>query len=505
MANERFIGGDQLTAADEMRFYFHKSVMNNELIGGKGAYQISNAQKAESGPSFGPIQYDVGGNTDGRILLEKIAKQAVDGQGKRFIDDAELAQVKSHLYKSFKRFSDADQSVYNSLKPQLDQALNSEQGRTLIHQDYLMALDKKVAHLHEVIGSIKNPENKAALEQNPLAQMMIIDTENQFGVKVNQGLKAFLNRSETDGSVKVPYSGQNVSVNGQIGLEDIIRYKLETAYGQTDAGCRDLLRRTSNIINAVGVDNINLTAEDDAFLKTGLKDFLVQNGHSTKMLEAPALSGLKALANSQQNFQQIQNPTQPYNRSELNTSQAQTASIGGFGSNSSTDPELANLTNLNQTSTFAASDSRSGDAVNAALKMDADQPKIAAQPFTDPNHPANGLHASITEKFRAFSEGRGVPFAEPAERICAALTVAGMKEGMTAVDGIYPHKTSPEFMAKQAANPVDRMAIIDSQVATKTPVETSQEQAQQVMQAQEMQALARSQQQAQKHSGPSMG
>ena len=130
---------------------------------------------------------------------------------------------------------------------------------------------------------------------------------------------------------------------------------------------------------------------------------------------------------------------------------------------------------------------------------------IAAQPFTDPNHPANGLHASITEKFREFSEGRGVPFAEPAERICAALTVAGMKEGMTAVDGIYPHKTSPEFMAKQEGNPVDRMAIIDSQVATKTPVDTSQEQAQQVMQAQEMQALARSQQQAQKHSGPSMG
>ena len=134
--------------------------MVNELSGGRGAYKISNAEKAASGPSFGPIQYDIGGNNEGRNLLERIAREAAELKGNRFISDNEIKQMKIHLYKPFNKMSAEDKQVYQNLKPKLNQALASETGISLINRDYVKVLNKKIDKVNEIISNIQNPEKQ---------------------------------------------------------------------------------------------------------------------------------------------------------------------------------------------------------------------------------------------------------------------------------------------------------------------------------------------------------
>lgn len=297
MTNERFTGGDSLQPGT-MEYYVHRAMMKNELRNGQGAYEISNAQRAASGPSFGPFQYDIGANQDGRNLLERIAANATDAAGNRIIDDTELADIRKHLYKPFSQFSEDDLKVYNRLKPELDQMLSTTAGQEAINSDYLTRLDTKIKHMDEVIDGIGNEANKKFLQDSPLAKLIILDTQNQYGPAVNDGLKQLAGMSSTDPAMDMPGRKSNpekISVQGDFGLEDMIRYKLETQYGQNDGGARDVLRRISNLVDSVGAENVKLSDEDKKFLESGLRQYLVDNGRDPEMLKDPALKGLRDL------------------------------------------------------------------------------------------------------------------------------------------------------------------------------------------------------------------
>ncbi|WP_226470236.1 peptidoglycan-binding domain-containing protein [Luteimonas panaciterrae] len=297
MTNERFTGGDSLQPGT-MEYYVHRAMMKNELRNGEGAYEISNAQRAASGPSFGPFQYDVGANQDGRNLLERIAGTATDAAGKRIIDDTELADIRAHLYKPFSQFNEDDLKVYNRLKPELDQMLSTTAGMEAINSDYITRLDTKIKHMDEVIDGIGNEANKKFLQDSPLAKLIILDTQNQYGPAVNDGLKQFAGMSSSDPAMDMPGRKANpekIQVQGDFGLDDMIRYKLETQYGQNDGGARDVLRRISNLVDSVGAENVKLSDEDKKFLESGLRQYLVDNGRDPEMLKDPALKGLRDL------------------------------------------------------------------------------------------------------------------------------------------------------------------------------------------------------------------
>ena len=237
----RFTGGDHLKPEDGLKYYIHQAMMVNELSGGRGAYKISNAEKAASGPSFGPIQYDIGGNNEGRNLLERIAREATDSKGNRFISDNEIKQMQIHLYKPFNKMSAEDKQVYQNLKPKLNQALASEIGISLINRDYDKALDDKVDKVNNVISKITNPDNKKFLQSNMQAQVFIADIRNQYGDKVNDALKEFLSQSKEDNGVRLP-GGRQVKVEGKLDMEDLKNFRMNTAYGvkhPTDARRRD--------------------------------------------------------------------------------------------------------------------------------------------------------------------------------------------------------------------------------------------------------------------------
>lgn len=298
MSGPTFTGGDTLTPGT-MEYFTHRAMMRNELANGEGAYQISNAQKAASGPSFGPFQYDVGANQHGRDLLESIATSAKDGQGHRYLSDAELKSVKDHLYKPFAQYSAADKAVYDNLKPKLDAMLASKEGIQQINDDYLPKVDAKVKAMNAIVDGVGNPANREFLKNSPVGQLIVLDTANQYGPAVNNGLKEFIDHTSADKAMKMPgrSDGATIGVQGDLGLEDLIRYKLETQYGQKDDGARDVLRRISNIVDAVGVDEVkkNLSQEDKTFLETGLKTYLEDHHHNPAILNDPQLKGLAKL------------------------------------------------------------------------------------------------------------------------------------------------------------------------------------------------------------------
>ena len=237
----RFTGGDHLKPEDGLKYYIHQTMMVNELSGGHGAYKISNAEKAASDPSFGPIQYDIGGNNEGRNLLERIAREAIDSKGNRFISDNEIKQMQIHLYKPFNKMSAEDKQVYQNLKPKLNQALASETGISLINRDYVKVLNKKIDKVNEIISNIQNPENKKFLQSSMQAQVFIADIRNQYGDKVYDTLKEFLSQSKEDNGVRLP-GGRQVKVEGKLDMEDLKNFRMNTAYGvkhPADARRRD--------------------------------------------------------------------------------------------------------------------------------------------------------------------------------------------------------------------------------------------------------------------------
>ncbi len=258
----RFTGGDHLKPEDGLKYYIHQTMMVNELSGGRGAYKISNAEKAASGPSFGPIQYDIGGNNEGRNLLEQIAREATDSKGNRFISDNEIKQMQIHLYKPFNKMSAEDKQVYQNLKPKLNQALASETGISLINRDYDKALDDKVNKVNNVISKITNPDNKKFLQSNMQAQVFIADIRNQYGDKVNDALKEFLSQSKEDNGVRLP-GGRQVKVEGKLDMEDLKNFRMNTAYGVKHPS--DARRRDNNIEEITAPTRTKSLSQTDKF------------------------------------------------------------------------------------------------------------------------------------------------------------------------------------------------------------------------------------------------
>ena len=258
----RFTGGDHLKPKDGLKYYIHQAMMVNELSGGHGAYKISNAEKAASGPSFGPIQYDIGGNDKGQQLLERIAREATDSKGNRFISDNEIKQMQIHLYKPFNKMSAEDKQVYQNLKPKLNQALASEAGISLINRDYVKVLNKKTDKVNEIISNVQNPENKKFLQSDIQAQVFIADIRNQYGKKVNEALVEFLSKSKEDNGVRLP-GGRQVKVEGKLDMEDLKNFRMNTAYGVNHPA--DARRRDKHIEDVTAPTREKTLSQADKF------------------------------------------------------------------------------------------------------------------------------------------------------------------------------------------------------------------------------------------------
>lgn len=298
MSDRRFSGGDAFPR-DSMEYRTYLIMMKSELRNGAGAYEMSNAVSARSGPSLGPFQYDIGSNQHGRNLLESIAVSAIDAQGHRILSDQELQSIKDHFYKPFSEFTPADSTLYDQLKPKLNAALSSDAGVKAIDADFVPKVRQKVYAMNATVDDMTEGPNKNFISNSDVAKLVLIDTKNQYGNAVNDGLKKFISLTSADAAMDMPgrHQGATIKVEGAFGLADMIRYKLETQYGQTDRGARDVLRRVAHCVEAAGVENVKtgLSEEDKEFFKSGLETYLKDRGRDTRMLDAAELTTLAEL------------------------------------------------------------------------------------------------------------------------------------------------------------------------------------------------------------------
>ncbi|WP_266171070.1 peptidoglycan-binding domain-containing protein [Dyella subtropica] len=541
MSNETFSGGDALEPGT-MQYYTHQAMMRNELAGGHGAYQISNAQKAASGPSFGPFQYDIGANQHGRDLLESIATDAKDAQGSRIISDQDLSNIKQHLYKPFRSFSAEDRDVYEQMKPKLDQTLSSSAGIQAINRDYLPVLDAKVKTMNDAVAGIQNDANRNFLQGSPVAKLIVLDTANQYGSTVNDGLKALLNMSKDDPAMPMPgrTSPATIKVEGELGLEDLIRYKLETQYGQSNSGAKDVLRRISNIVEAVGVDEVkaNLSAEDRQFLETGLKDYLRDHGRDLNIVENKELKALAQLGGWPVDHHHSQHGGPHSHAMKQGSTGDDVAnlqrSLQGLGYTDADGQPLQPDGHFGPSThaavqAFQAAHNLKPDGVAgpATLKAMEEQTHSLSKPNTssyqwqcparldDPSHPDNALYLQTRSQVHQLDQQNGRTPDQRSDQLAAALTVSARASGLQRIDQIALSEDANTLWGAQRPPGVrdhffDQHCKIDTLQGLNMPMEQSGAQWPQAMQQfqkqqeQTQQQQSLQQDQAMQQAGPVM-
>ena len=149
--------------ADPLVLALHRLIVANESAT-ISPFQIWDAVLADSGLSFGPHQWDIGINPDGRRIFAKLAGMAGLENPDRY-------------YRSLWRFSTAEFQDYLLWKDKMNRAMQSAQGRALIVDEYVKwlkgdALDRARAALPFLDAS--KPEHRLML-------LYYTDVDNQYG------------------------------------------------------------------------------------------------------------------------------------------------------------------------------------------------------------------------------------------------------------------------------------------------------------------------------------
>ncbi len=274
-----FTGGDGLTG---FKRRVHNVFMNNELRNGNGAYEINHAKAGRSGYSFGPVQWDLLNRPDSRTIFTDILNNGRDSNNNLIFDSDEDGIIGDTEIKAINDIINVARTKGETLgknqRDRINECLSSTYGIQKVNEAYLTELDTAITKIDGVISKVSDSENKAFL-QTDLGRVFLIDYNNQFNIALNGEMERFL-KGES-----VPLGESNivwVQIKGAVGIEDLLNFYLSTKYGQEKPG--DLVRRFSNILEEVGINNISLTQEDAIFLLTGLDSLLGERYKQIVML-----------------------------------------------------------------------------------------------------------------------------------------------------------------------------------------------------------------------------
>ncbi|MFB3884943.1 MAG: calcium-binding protein [Thermodesulfobacteriota bacterium] len=276
-----FTGGDGLTG---FKRSVHKVFMNNELKNGEGAYEVSHAMAGRSGYSFGPVQWDLLNRPDSRTIFTDILKNGrdsgddliFDSDGDGIIGDTETKAINDII----SVVTTKGETLDKDQRDLINGCLSSTYGIRKINEAYQTELDTAITKTDGIINKVADTENKAFL-QTDLGRLFLIDYNNQFNISPNKQMERFLQGETVIVGENPPVQ---VKINGNLGIEDLMDFCLNTKYGQNHPG--DLIRRFSNILEEVGVNNISLTQEDAIFLLTGLDSLLGERYKEIVMLNS---------------------------------------------------------------------------------------------------------------------------------------------------------------------------------------------------------------------------
>jgi len=264
----RFTGGDNLTG---FAISVHRVLIQNELPANTAkAYELSNAG-SRSGYSFGPLQWDLKANhtiddtvlpnfTAQDLFLNILTNAQIGGVA--IFTQQEAQKISTYVSVNRSGLSAADFKKVND-------ALQSTYGVQQIDAAYPRDIETQIRKVDNIIQQFTSGADQDFLESD-FERLFLIDYNNQFGISTsgsNAKLVQFLQRQP----VKVG-GGVPMSVRGDLGIEDLMRFYFKTTQAQNSPGGQ--MRRFSNVIEVAGVSNIGISDEDRKFLLADLRPLL---------------------------------------------------------------------------------------------------------------------------------------------------------------------------------------------------------------------------------------
>ncbi|KRA35822.1 hypothetical protein ASD68_05435 [Rhodanobacter sp. Root627] len=478
MSEKKFSGGDAFPR-DSLEYRTYLIMMKSELRDGAGAYEMSNAVSGRSGPSFGPFQYDIGSNQNGRNLLESITETAIDVQSRRILSNEELEDIKGHFYKPFGEFTAADSALYDRLEPKLNAALSSDAGIKAINADFVPGVQQKVAAVNAVVDGMTETPNKTFMSGNDAAKLILIDTRNQYGDAVNDGLKKFISLTSTDTAMDMPgrRHGATIKVEGAFGLDDLVRYKLQTQYAQSDRGTKDVLRRISHCVEAAGIENVkaSLSEEDREFFKTGLEKYLTDQGRDAAVLDSVELKALAELGGRE--------PLLKVGSSgpAVADVQRKLAALGyqhrgrPIEDDGDFGPTTRGAIEDFQRQHHLDPDGKVGGETAGALEQALQQSAITPITLSHPQHPGFSLFQQAFNGVGQLDQTRSRPTDVLSCNLSGALALSAQKEGLERIDRVILSEDSSRAFAVQesAGSLLRKFAFVDVIGGINTPLAQS--------------------------------
>jgi hypothetical protein len=231
------------------------SVLEKNELGSLSPYVLRWAGTAESGWSYGVVQYDLGqANETGRWTFVDVLLNAKDSAGNFIIDDGDPTTGRGtvdavddtkvwDLY--IKAQTKGGQGLTAEEKTLINMALQSIEGKRIIDQSYNTYFDTEL--FPDKVIPIINMATGAdhAFLESDLGKIFIVDFCNQFGTRNRNRLKNFV-------------AGQSVSTDkggiivkdGVLGVDDLLNFYFRTGYTWTKPW--DVMRRFSNIVAETG-------------------------------------------------------------------------------------------------------------------------------------------------------------------------------------------------------------------------------------------------------------
>ncbi|MEN6328442.1 MAG: calcium-binding protein [Syntrophomonas sp.] len=254
------------------------------------AYSLSLAEAGVSGYSMGWVQFDFYQQRN-NTQLKAIVYNALN----RMYDNKVItASQRDSLYEALFAFHYANngnsvyipedlQKYYDTVqrfKKQINTSfLNDTVLKTEVDSltvDKIYAYDQMISSVINGTGSTgdylaKDDAIKQYINNSDLAKLLIIDYNNQYSYDAQGSFDRFLAGQQVNG-VKIDTDSEG---NYSFGLDDMLRYYLSTQYSAIHP--EDSMRRFSNLIEGLGIDNIETSQEEALFFQNELKTILGDN------------------------------------------------------------------------------------------------------------------------------------------------------------------------------------------------------------------------------------
>lgn len=263
---------------------FHDILMVNELSGGCGSLQFTDAKmdSHENGFSFGLSQFDLATRAkESLATLNKIIACSREEHVSPGISDADYiflqknAHFSTYILKDDKKKWDR----FYGMRPAIEAALQSKCGRLYIENSYIAEMrsfEKEIAPWWNVIKT----RNPGAVPAERFFKLYELDLRNVFGG--TEGFRKVVNQEEgiPCGRLCAAKIVPVFTLDGPVSASDLIRYMFTTnCYGYIPQQTRqqDALRRLNTVLGKIDLQSLPLDESDKQYLTTDFANILARN------------------------------------------------------------------------------------------------------------------------------------------------------------------------------------------------------------------------------------